>query len=464
METQHISINGKPFLKVGLTKVQQKEKYWFLGKMNAADLLKTYTVRPAKYDIKIHNQLAEKFEDDAEYYNHLITIDKENLEKKDFQREASKERLGQIKKFIEGQEYAFFPNTIIATCELINDINDIEIDENSSISDFESVSNGMDHLSFYYYENNTPFILIPFESASILVIDGQHRLNGLKESNKDLWNSYELLVAFIINVDRSVIAKQFYTINYEQKPVNKSLLYQLTGEFSQDINELTFLHNLVKILNELDKSPFHKRVKMLGVNPPGVSSEEKNKLSISQAFLIDWLMRTISIGSINSIYSPIFLYYFNKRDQHIEIIRFIIRYFNAIKALQTEWDTPDRSLISKGMGVGALIRVMQLLFVKLFVKDYNFDPERIIKIDTETLKSKLDGIQEVDFSKDGPFGRTGSAGSINKIKEALVESIKYFSNSNYAGFEREFKSNDGYHQRYKAWLTLKLKEKKKEVK
>ena len=459
MKTKIININGKPYLKIELIKVQQKEKYWFLGKMTAQYLIETYIVRPAKYDIKTHTQLAKKFNDDSEYYNHLITIDEENLKKKDFQREASKERLGQIKKFIEGQEYAFFPNTIIATCELVNDLNDVDIDENSTLADFEKVNVDIDHLSFYYYENDTPYIIVPKESDSILVIDGQHRLNGLKEVDDKIKENYELLIAFIIDVDRSVIAKQFYTINYEQKPVNKSLLYQLTGEFSQDINELTFLHNLVKILNELDKSPFHNRIKMLGVNPPGSTPEIKQKLSVSQAFLIDWLMKTISKGSINSMYSPIFLFYYNRKDKHIEIIRFIIRFFNAVRNLKNDWDKPSESLLSKGMGVGALIRIMPLLFVKIFVEEYDLDPEKIIKIEESIIQDKLEGIQNVDFGKNGPFGRTGSAGSINKIKESLIENIEYFSCNNYTEFEEEYKKSGGCLEKYKKWLIANVKDK-----
>ncbi len=118
---------------------------------------------------------------------------------------------------------------------------------------------------------------------------------------------------------------------------------------------------------------------MLGVNPPGSTPEIKQKLSVSQAFLIDWLMKTISKGSINSMYSPIFLFYYNRKDKHIEIIRFIIRFFNAVRNLKNDWDKPSESLLSKGMGVGALIRIMPLLFVKIFVEEYDLDPEKIKK-------------------------------------------------------------------------------------
>src|SRR5690606_24288994 len=133
-------------------------------------------------------------------------------------------------------------------------------------------------------------------------------LGGLLKTEYSVKKEFDLLVSFIIGFDRSVIAKQFYTINYEQKPVNKSILYELTGEFSVEVTELTFLHNLVKILNELDKSPFYKRIKMLGTTPKGVDTEDKSRYSISQAFMIDALRKSISNKSTGGVYQPIFLY------------------------------------------------------------------------------------------------------------------------------------------------------------
>jgi len=59
-------------------------------------------------------------------------------------------------------------------------------------------------------------------------------------------------------------------------------------------------------MNELDASPFHNRVKMLGVKPKAATSEEKRLLSISQAFLVDWLLKTLNKNAIKSINSPIF--------------------------------------------------------------------------------------------------------------------------------------------------------------
>lgn len=457
MKTDELTISGKEFFVLSLEPITQKGKIWYLAKMNALDLLSSYTVRPAKYDFNTHTKLAASFEDDTDYYDHLISQDKENLKKKDFQREPNSGRVKEIKEFLDDQDIAFFPNTIIATCDLINDFSEYDINEHTSLDEIEKKKMDFGHLSFFYIDSGKPYLLIPKKSDTILVIDGQHRLAGLEFASSEVQSNYELLVAFIIGFDRSVVARQFYTINYEQKPVNKSLLYQLTGEFSQDVTEISFLHNVVKIMNELDASPFHNRIKMLGVKPKAATVEEKRLLSISQAFLVDWLLKTLNKNALKSVNSPIFLHYYSDKEKHIDIIRFIMRFFNAVRAIKDDWDKPESSIISLGLGVGALINVMQVLFVKLFIEECNLDADKIIKFSKEELQLRLKGLENVNFSKNGQFGRTSGASSISNIKEAIITNIEYFDTNSYSDFKKEFTKEDGVHSKYVEWLKNKIK-------
>lgn len=456
MITKEINLNHEPYLILELEPINQKGKIWYLAKINAIDLLELYTVRPAKYDFNNHKRLAATFKDDSNYYEHLISIDEENLKKKDFQREPNSGRVKEIKDFLDEQEFAFFPNTIIATCDLINDRSDINVNENTPLSEIEEKRIDFDHLSFFYHDNDKPFLLVPRKENSILVIDGQHRLTGLEYAKDEVKDNYELLVAFIIGFDRSVVAKQFYTINYEQKPVNKSLLYQLTGEFSQDISEISFLHNVVKIMNELEGSPFYNRVKMLGTKPKNATPDEKKLLSISQAFLVDWLLKTLNKNAINSSNPPIFLVFYQSKDYHISIIRILMRYFNAVRSIKSEWSNPEKSLISLGLGVGALINVLQIMFAKMFIEDFDQDIEKAIKCSEGDFVKRLQGLEKVNFLKTGPFGRTSGASTISNIKEAIIINLEYFKVTDYQSFKDEFFRENGVHEKYKVWLKSKL--------
>lgn len=442
MKTIKIDKAGEKFLDIEMVEISQKDESFFIARINAQDFLELYTVRPAQYDLVKHTELALSFPDDTEYFKHLIKEDRENLEKGDFQRDPNAERISKISKFINTEDYAFFPNTIIANCELINDWPDLNINENNSFEEFISIKSRPKYLSFLKRENDIYHLFVPFINNSILVIDGQHRLEGLKKAEKEIKIKYELIIAFIIGYDRSVIAKQFYTINYEQKAVNKSLLYQLTGEFSTEVDELSFMHNVVKLLNELKDSPFYGRIKMLGKAPKELSKEEKKMLSVSQAFLIDALIRYISATAKGSLYSPVFLKYYKNTEEHIYIVRSIARFFNAVKALKPEWSDPEKSLLSKGMGIGALIKTYNLLFPIIFEKELKGDWDNIKSLSIEDYKRILAGIENVDFDTNGPFGKTGSAGSINKIKESIIESLKYLGPpQNFDAFITSYKTN-----------------------
>lgn len=272
------------------------------------------------------------------------------------------------------------------------------------------------------------------------MIDGQHRLEGLKNVDEALQKSYELLIAFIIGFDRSVVAKQFYTINYEQKPVNKSLLYQLTGEFSREIDELSFMHNLVKILNEINDSPFYGRVKMLGKTPMDLPSEQRRMLSISQSFLIDSTLRFISPRALGTKYPPIFLKYFNNSKEHILIVRTISRFFNAVKSIKPDWEAPYLSVLSKGMGVSALLKVLNIMFPVIFYKEMDGRWELIDNLKIEDFKKYLAGLERVDFGTDGPFGKMGSAGNVAKIRDGILSNLSYFGcPKDLKAFERDLK-------------------------
>lgn len=402
--------------------INQNGAQFYVGKLSASLLLETYTVRPTEYDLNAHKEFARTFEDEADYFNTLIDLDKKKLDDKSFQRTYNKARLSSITQYLNEELYPFFPNAIIVNCELINKFGQDAGYGITSKDQFYNANDKPKHLSYFDEETNT--LIIPKRKGSILVIDGQHRIKGLESSS--IRHNYEVLLSFIIGVDRTIVAKQFYTVNYEQKSVNKSLLYHLTGEFSNEIDELSLMHNVVRALNEIDKSPFHGRIKMLGVSPPNATDDEKKMMSLSQAFLVDALLKTVSKNAVNSKYMPIFIFQFSKKDYQAEIIRFLIKFFEAISELKDDWNHPESSILSKGMGVGAFLKVLQLIYPVIIDKEMinqNRGYLKVGEINKDVLKKYLNGIQNVDLSKEGPFGGVGSAGSINKIKEAIVENL-----------------------------------------
>jgi len=458
MNTELIDMNENKFLKIPIMPISQKNKNFYLAKMPARFLINTYTVEPAEYNVEREAARAATFPEYAEYIGERLKEGRELIVSKKYERLEKQERVEEIAEFLNKDEHALFPNTIIVTCELINA--SLEYESGREADVFQLLGETPTTLSFLEEpkeHGEQTFLYVPYKKKSILIIDGQHRLRGLEEAGPAVTDDYEILVSFIVGFSWSVIAKLFYTINYTHKAVNKSLLYHLTGEFSPELDEITFMHETVRALNEVSQSPLFKRIKMLGTVDYSLPVEDRKRMTISQAFLIDYLRNTISKSAINRIYPPIFLYYYQKGEKwRVEIVRFLMKYFEAIrKSRQKDWDNPEESIICNTLGVGAFIRILHFLFVKMFVTDFDKNPSMIVDVAVPDLISKLSGIDKVDFSKTGEYGGVASGGSLNKLREEMVEKITYFGETTFESFLNEYRQT--YLDEYRQWLKTNLK-------
>ncbi|WP_455825022.1 DGQHR domain-containing protein [Pseudomonas graminis] len=119
-------------------------------------------------------------------------------------------------------------------------------------------------------------IKVPLIPHAAQVIDGQHRLAGLEQAiltNPKVGES-ELLVTMCVGLSTSDAAKIFLNINTEQRPVPKSLVFDLFGAVVNDeehaINRAT---DLARELNDDPTSPLYKLIKFPGA-PRGQGSIE----------------------------------------------------------------------------------------------------------------------------------------------------------------------------------------------
>jgi DGQHR domain-containing protein len=120
------------------------------------------------------------------------------------------------------------------------------------------------------FEDN--IITIPIVNFSAQAIDGQHRLAGLQEALKEneAIGEKEILVTLSINLTTKEAAKIFVNINSEQKPVPKSLIYDLFGEIENDTNHsINRANDIAAELNENIDSPYYSSIKGPG-KPKGV--------------------------------------------------------------------------------------------------------------------------------------------------------------------------------------------------
>lgn len=108
---------------------------------------------------------------------------------------------------------------------------------------------------------------LPLQGRRAQVLDGQHRIAGLQEATniKPDVAQTEVLVSLLIGLKTQDAAKIFLNINSEQKPVPKSLIYDLFGEAIDDkeqaINRVT---DIISFLNNSVESPYYQYVKYPG--------------------------------------------------------------------------------------------------------------------------------------------------------------------------------------------------------
>lgn len=187
------------------------------------------------------------------------------------QRPLNERRVMELHKYVNFID-ATFPGTIIVSVE--NDYG--MFDEQSGEVIVSNTKLGDD----------TPTMMLRQVAR---VIDGQHRIAGLEGFNPaEGRRNFDVMVAFFIGSDISDQAYVFATVNLEQTKVNKSLAYDLFS-LAKSRSPYKTCHNIAVALDQLDTSPFYRRIKRLGT-----SEEDRSGETLTQATFVHGLVGYIS--------------------------------------------------------------------------------------------------------------------------------------------------------------------------
>lgn len=213
------------------------------------------------------------------------------------------------------------------------------------------------------------------ENKFCSIVDGQHRLEGLKESG--VIGKFELLVSFVFDTDPSRDAFLFSIINGNQKPVSRSLIYDLYGLSRSRTVEKT-CNKIMRALNGEDfdiKSELSGKIKMLGYK-----DEFSQNGIVSQAAMIKNLMKLITDKSerdnidiefgreLDQLDSRKYIFRKNFIEGNDElIIQENIDFFNAwMKKLREEkanYDLIRYELFEKTIGFSVSYRIFRILYL-----------------------------------------------------------------------------------------------------
>ena len=185
------------------------------------------------------------------------------------------------KRVIEIAEYthtvgATFPTSVI-----------ISVEERCTSLEYINQETGVATLTLDNFLDTEDEEQIVYYRNIAKVIDGQHRILGLKEYEE---GDFEINVVVFIGADISDQANVFATVNLSQTKVNKSLVYDLFS-LSEVRSPQKTCHEIVVALDLTRESPFFKKIRRLGLATQGRVGE-----SLSQATVVDMMLPLISIN------------------------------------------------------------------------------------------------------------------------------------------------------------------------
>lgn len=208
------------------------------------------------------------------------------------------------------------------------------------------------------------------------VLDGQHRIKGLKESGHDL-SDFEISVCVFVDADIADQASIFATVNLAQTKVNSSLVYDLLS-YSKSRSPERTCHTVTVTLDQSEKSPFHNRIKRLGVATEGRFGEVLTQATVVKSllpYISDNPLKDRDIGKRTGIWSSDRSYDSEKlifRDWFLEknddaIALQMMHYFEAVRR---RWDkawyqTEMGNVLPRTNGFRAFMRFLRPAFVHL---------------------------------------------------------------------------------------------------
>lgn len=251
-------------------------------------------------------------------------------------------------------------------------------------------------------------ITIPLVAESAQVLDGQHRLAGMERAvaKKPELENQKVLVILSNRLDTKQAAEVFLNINTEQKPVPKSLIYDLFGLINADDPDLPLVRakDLAMALQKDNSSPYFNSIKMPG--------------SMRGVGVIDMSTIVNSLKLMLEEDGGFVKYKILTLENQISVI---LNYFNAIKkiySMENQWYSKTNNPFLTNAGFVAASEVLnKTLMVKCAAKK-EFSQEVMIELlhlDTTPLLLRSD-IKNMD-------GKTQRKVIVKYLEDAINNDI-----------------------------------------
>lgn len=322
------------------------------------------------------------------------------------QRELNKKRVAEIGDYVNTLD-ACFPTSVILAVPAVCATYDPE-KGHMTLSNYLEPESDDDKIFF---------------SDIAKVLDGQHRIEGLKSFEGD---EFDINVSVFVDADLAEQAYLFSTVNLAQTKVNKSLVYDLF-DLAKSRSPQKVCHNIAVALDQYSESPFYRRIKRLGSATEGRSMETITQATFVQALIRymsdkpmhdrDRYMRGEELERAKGADADRLIFRNMMIDEEdLEIGDIIYNYFSAIRERwPRSWDTPQQgNILARTNGFRAFMRLLRPAYLELT------DPGGVPK--KENFSQIIDRIdmEEDDFNVDN--FKPGSSGESELYRQILDES------------------------------------------
>lgn len=333
------------------------------------------------------------------FYN-VETLDPDNSDDKGFQRLLNKARAKKLADYIvKGQDShdAFLPTSVfLATDKSIafsESTNTIEID----IGDVG-----------------------PFS-----VVDGQHRLEGLKmaaEKDKRVLD-FEVPVNIAINLPKIAQMCHFLIVNTTQKSVDKSVEQRIIARLSEALDVEDDLPNLPKwILNTVEKGEVEKAIKYvdyLNEDPDSpwfgkikMANSDSDSATVNQRSFVKAIVKYVLTAN-----NPLAIVKDFDKERKI--------FLNYWKAVATVLDDGNSTVLFKYNGVELFCKFSIPFFIKLHDRG-NFKVstmEALLRSCFDNVEGDYAGVGHPDWWAKGGKASFLNAGAINVVSQEMTKAL-----------------------------------------
>lgn len=357
------------------------------------------------------------------------------------QRLPQPKRLEPIQAYIDRSDSAF-PNAIILAANYRKEDGTIEDDlserdpDDDRYSDLDGSIPQVDRRwSIEEQANGCHTLVIPTKAKLAAIIDGQHRLFAFTHAQHER-RGMQLICSIFLDLPKPFQAQLFATINSTQKPVDKSLTYELFGYNIVEEDEEYWSPDklavfLTRRLNTDKDSPLWGRIRIAPRKDEVLTKLGVGKSwTVSTAVIVEGIMRLFTTNPKRD--SALLYQGKSKKREHLKdgrlhksplrslylegndllIYTMVSNYLKACELVfwSKVVDPDSKSFIMKTVGVQALLDILKLIALKAYESK---------TISVKYFQELLEPAGDIDFSTD-PF-RNASGSGRSAIKKAILK-------------------------------------------